>query len=166
MGTVKRAGQIKMIRLLVIVSFSFTLMSCAHGKAAGGLKSYEEVGAKAPEVFDAAVSILEPKGFRVRDDKNYVLETDWIEDSVMREKSQYFFKTKIRYLRQYRYRLTLKPWPRYTEITVQTYLRYKHASASPQTVWRSLKSDRQDYELGRDLFRSILAEMERRRANA
>lgn len=138
--------------------------SCLHrSSGSGDLQFYEEVGAQSQEVYDAAMYVLEPFGFKVRDEKKFILETKWIEDRVVREKNLYLTKNPKNLIRQYRIRISLKPWPRYTEVRIDTKLRFKPVDATIATPWRTLKADRQDYELKRDIFQKVLAQMELRR---
>lgn len=149
---------------VLAVALCLSQTSCLHrSRGSGDLQFYEEVGAQSQEVYEAAMYILEPHGLKVQDGKKLILETKWIEDRVVREKNFYVSKGPGNYIRQYRMRVSLKAWPRYTEIRIDTHLRYKPVDATIATPWRTLKPERQDYELKRDVFQKILAQMEIRR---
>ena len=126
----------------------------------------EEVGAPAPEIFHAAMAALTPYGIHKKDEEKFYLESKYIEDRVERREKHFFFKNRRDYDRRYRVKITLTPWPRYAVVKVEVDPRYRSPDGNIAAPWRKLKEGRDGYELEREFFRRILAQLEASRSAA
>lgn len=124
-----------------------------------GYGYYQEVGAQADEVFQAALQVLgEDKIDRV-DREKLEIESKWFEDITTRRHKSLIIRTKQKFLRRTRYRISLKAWPRYTEITIRADLQFKTDDDAKMAPWRSLKPQRQDVEQEGALFHKIIEKL-------
>lgn len=121
---------------------------------------HEEVGAEAQEVFAAAREVLRSYGLSREDSQNLFLESNWVMGRSERSRSLILFKIRKDYLRQTRFRIQLKRWPRFTEIEIRADYRFKRPDGAASAPWRKMKPKFQDYSQERDLFRKILAQVE------
>lgn len=127
----------------------------------GMLSAYhEEVGADVQEVYAAALEVLKGYGIAEQDDSKLFIETDWVEARSERVKSLVFFKVRKSYLRRTKFKVSLKRWPRYTEIDIRADYKFKPSDSSAAAPWRKLKPRFEDYGQERELFRKILSQIE------
>ncbi|HTL47493.1 MAG TPA: hypothetical protein VL688_05460 [Verrucomicrobiae bacterium] len=140
------------------------LIFAAAVPSASAVSVQEEVGAPPPEVYQAALSVLTPYGIDKQDPEKFVVESNWIEDSVERKQKRYIIRTQKKFARRYRVKVTLTPWPRYAVIKIEIDPRYRPIDSAAFAPWRKLSSARDDYELAREYFHRILTSIEAARA--
>lgn len=137
----------------------FAILSPAHAF------SYEtDIRADIEEVYAASLKVLEKYGIEKADSSRDRIETRWIEDEVMRERSFLGLKKfKKKYSRKYRFILEFTETPRFTHVSVNAQFSFRPADSSHQTPWRKLKPSREDLRLEKDIFQSLLTVLESHR---
>lgn len=127
---------------------------------------YQEVGVQAPELFQAAIEVLGEDNILKADPEALEIQTDWFEDKTTRKNRTLIVKTNKEFLRRTKYKITMKSWPRYTEVTIRATLQFKTADGAKMAPWRSLKPQRQDIEQEGTLFHKILDRVTYKRTHA
>jgi len=139
------------------------LSTLGQGRA---LAYHQEVGAPFEEVYQATLKALGKNQIRKESIESLEIESNWFEDVTTRRNRTLIVKTKKKYKRRTKYKITFKAWPRYTEIDIQAQLQYKTYSDSKMAPWRSLKPQRQDIEQEAALFQKILSALTASRVQA
>ncbi len=123
----------------------------------------DEVDAPAHEVFEAVKEILTEEYLDKADAEKGIILSEWVEDRMVRKNDMIIVKTKKEFIRRTKYKILLKRWPTYTEITIIATFQFKPMDAKMSTPWRSLKPQRADREQEALLFRRILTQIEDKR---
>ena len=111
------------------------------------------------EVWDAAKKVLGQKSFKKDDPKKGELETNWIEDQVVRRRGLLKKIASKVYGRRYRIKLNLKQEKELTHVDIEGVFQEKSLD-SVNSIWRKIKPESEDYEIERTLFKKILHQIE------
>ena len=123
----------------------------------------DEVDAPASEVFEAVKEILTEDYMEKVDTEKGIIWSDWVEDRMVRKNDMVIVKTKKEFIRRTKYKIVLKGWPTYTEVSIIAKFQFKPMDSKLSTPWRSLKPQRSDREQEALLFRRILTQIENNR---
>lgn len=131
----------------------------------------DEVLTSPAEVWDAAVTLLErEEGIKSQDRDKGVLTSEWMEDTVRKEKRMFpsmvgvdkTLASTVR--RRSRMRIQLTETATGTQIQITGKFQEKPLTGPPHQVrWEKIKPDTEDYDLERQLFFEILEEISRKR---
>jgi hypothetical protein len=127
----------------------------------------DDIQAPAEQVFKAAREVLEPFGIRKMDPEKKQIESQWIEDRVVRTRRllPIGIKTKLKqtYDRRYRIQIECQETPPITRITVKGRFQVKLVEGYPISHWQLVKPQLVDYDAERDFFFKILRKLEENR---
>ena len=120
----------------------------------------DEIAAPYDKVWQAAYEALKPYGIRKANRENLTLESRWIEDRVTRSRGLLSRVAPKQYLRRYRFRIQLEKDYYSTHVKIGGTYQEKSTGAPPSVSWRTIRPEREEYQLERDLFMQILSRLE------
>ena len=119
----------------------------------------DDVQAGIEDVWQSACKLIQPIGIKKMDEKNKKLESKWTEDQIVQRNSLLKDITSQAYRRRYRMKISLREAGDNVHIEVRGEFEKKPVESPPQAPWRKLKKQMEDYDLERDFFMRILAQM-------
>ena len=142
-------------------------LSCGIAVFPAEASYVDRIGAPYEEVYEAAKSLLEEAGIAHRDKHNGVIQSQWMEDVIMRERSFPFLGDAHKsYQRRYQVLFTFTPTDRYTEVEISIDFKYRSSDSGHATPWRKLDPVREESDLKRDYFHRLLLVIEEQRRSA
>lgn len=119
----------------------------------------EDVEATPGELFSVSREILSESGLDIEDPEKGILQSQWIEDTVMRTHPHLGGFAQKRFDRRTRLRIEITPWTVFTKIRLLSEFRYRPAGSSRTAPWRELKPDSSDYAVEQVYFGRILEKL-------
>lgn len=127
----------------------------------------DQITVKAPEAWEAAKEVLKPRGVKKIDEENYIIETKWVTDRVVRSRGMLKQFASQTYERRYRFRVKVTQRDYDTEIEVKgTFQERPHETNSSILMWQSYRPEGIDYDVERQVFMQILNRLELARSSS
>ena len=141
--------------------FRFLVMTMALILTASSAFAYtDEIRDITPdEAWRATLKVLGPKGVKKADEKKRIVQSNWVEDEVVRRNELFKGITSQIYRRRTKMKVTITENPRTVEVQIKGTFEEKPQQSAVQAPWRKFKPQIQDYDLERTLFMRILTQI-------
>ena len=124
----------------------------------------DKIAVPIEEVWQAANEALAPYGVRRVNEEKKHIESDWMEDRVLRSRGLLKNIAAKLYQRRYRIRIQLAPEEDYaTQVKIEGIFQERPLDAKPILSWRTVKRETADYKVEYDFFTKVLKQLETHR---
>ncbi len=144
---------------------SFMMVSAPFQKTAAAYT--DQITVKADEAWRAALEVVKSYGLHKMDARKKFLETDWVQDTVVR-KGKWVFKGIFSKTYERRYRLSVRVTQRDYDSEIEVRGNFQERSKEPNSYlfsWQKVKPDGDDLDVERVVFMRILNRLELARSS-